>query len=148
MLSRGDSHHPAQRIARSIHHLHRIGSLNGGTVSQSTISIMTHRPDRAVPLQIHCVINTRGDPHHSAQRDCPIHPKPAPGWFYSWWYRHPVGQNDFCLPPRPCRPPSNTPCKKIPRRPPPSRSADCLIRPPPVPGWFYSVLVPSPSWPK
>ena len=42
--------------------------MSGGTVSQSTISIMTHRPDRAVPLQIHRVINTRGDPHHFAQR--------------------------------------------------------------------------------
>ena len=87
-----NSHHPAQRIARSIHHLHRIGSIRGGTVSQSTISIMTHRPDRAVPLQIHCVINTRGDPHPPAQRvadsskTCTglvlfvVVPSPSPSW--------------------------------------------------------------------
>ena len=33
---------------------------------------------------------------------------------------------------------SNTPYDHLPRKSPPPRSADCPIRPPPVPGWFYS----------
>ena len=68
ITSRGDPHHPAQRVARSIHHLHRVASIRGGTVPQLTDKIITHRPDRAVPFQIHRVKISRGDPHHPAQR--------------------------------------------------------------------------------
>ena len=80
-ISRGDPHHLAQRIARSVQHLHRVGSLGGGTVPKLTIIIRTHCPNRAVQLQIHRVMLSRGDPLHPAQ-DCPIRPTPAPGWFF------------------------------------------------------------------
>ena len=68
IISSGDPHHPAQRVARSIHHLHRVASIRGGTVPQLAIRIITHRPDRAVPLQIDRMITSRGDSHHPTQR--------------------------------------------------------------------------------
>ena len=51
IIIRGDPHHPAQRIARSIHHLHRVASIRGGTVPQLVPKISTHRPDRAGPFK-------------------------------------------------------------------------------------------------
>ena len=63
-----DPHHPAQRIARSIDHLHRIASIRGAPVPQLAKIISPCPPDRAVPLQIHRVMLSRGDSHHPAQR--------------------------------------------------------------------------------
>ena len=93
ITSRGDPHHPAQRVARSIHHLHRVGAVGGGPVTQLAIIITAHRPDRAVPLQIDRVMITRGDPHHPAQRVArSIHHLYRVASI-GWWYRPPVGRN-------------------------------------------------------
>ena len=147
MLSRGDSHHPAQRIARSIHHLYRVGSTGGGPVTKLTVIIRTHRQNRAVPLQIHRVRRSREDPHHPAQRIArSIHHLHRVGSL-RWWSRHPVDRYNYNPPPKPCRPPSNTPYDHFQRRSPPPRSADCPIHPPPAQGWLRLVVVPSPSCP-
>ena len=78
----------------------------------------------------------RRPPPRSA--DCPIRPPPVPGWFFGWWSRPQVDLYNYNPPPRPCRPPSNTPYENFPRRSPPPRSAGCPIHPPPAPGCFFS----------
>ena len=50
ITSRGNPHHPAQRIARSVHHLYRVASIRGSPVPQLAIIISTHCPDRTVPF--------------------------------------------------------------------------------------------------
>ena len=52
MSSRGDPHHPAQRIARSVDHLHRVVSLNGGPVPVGG-TILAGRQTVPSPFQIH-----------------------------------------------------------------------------------------------
>ena len=103
------SHHPAQRIARSVHHLHRVGSLG-----RSRPPVGRHNynppPRPCRPFQIHRVISTCGNPHHPAQRIArsvhhlhrvaSLSGGPVPQLAIS--IIHPQ--------PRPCRPPSNTPC--------------------------------------
>ena len=68
ITSRGNPHHPAQRIARSVHHLYRVASIRGSPVPQLARIISTHRPDRTVPFKIHRMKTSRGNPHHPAQR--------------------------------------------------------------------------------
>ena len=95
----------------------------------------TPRPCRPPSNRPYDYLPRRFPPPRS--EDCPIHPPPAPDCFFPWWSRPPVDHQHYFPPPRPCRPPSNTPCDKVPRRSPPPRSADCPIHPKPAPGWFY-----------
>ena len=54
-VSGGDANHPGYRGTSRVNHLHRIGPVDCGSVSQASITIFSRRPDRPVGFQEHGV---------------------------------------------------------------------------------------------